>query len=203
VSGKEVGKYEFDPAELADGINKQLLHDVVVMYEANQRVGTMRTKSRAEVAGNKKKLFKQKGTGRARAGHRRTPVRRGGGHAFAKRPRDFGYRLPKKAIRLATRMALLSKFQDGEAVVLDELKIDGPKTRSVAAMLKAVGLAGQSTLLAIRDHNENVWKSSRNIEGLSVSPSRELNAYSLLRSRRLLVTREALDALRNSDGDAA
>jgi large subunit ribosomal protein L4 len=202
VSGKEVGKYEFDPADLADGINKQLLHDVVVMYEANQRVGTMRTKTRSEVAGNKKKLFKQKGTGRARAGHRRTPTRRGGGHAFAKRPRDFSYRLPKKAIRLATRMALLSKFQDGQAVVLDSLSIDAPKTRTVAGMLKAVGLAGKSCLLTIRDHNENVWKSSRNIAGLDVSPSRDLNAYSLLRSRHLVVTKEALDALRSREGDA-
>jgi large subunit ribosomal protein L4 len=203
VSGKEVGTYSFNPAELADGINKQLLHDVVVMYEANLRVGTMRTKSRAEVAGNKKKMFKQKGTGRARAGNRRTPVRRGGGHAFAKRPRDFSYRLPKKAIRAATRMALLSKFQDGEAVVLDALPVDAPKTRTVAAMLKAIGLAGKPCLLTVRDHNENIWKSSRNIAGLSVSPSRELNAYSMLRSRHLVVTKDALDALRTPDGDAA
>lgn len=202
MSGKEVGTYSFDPSELADGINKQLLHDVVVMYEANQRVGTMRTKSRAEVAGNKKKMFKQKGTGRARAGNRRTPVRVGGGHAFAKRPRDFSYRLPKKAVRLATRMALLSKFQDGQAVVLDSLSVDAPKTRVVASLLKAVGLAGKSCLLTIRDHNEVVWKSSRNIAGLSVSPSRDINAYSLLKSRHLLVTREALDALRNTDGEA-
>ncbi len=203
MSGKEVGTYSFDPSELADGINKQLLHDVVVMYEANQRVGTMRTKSRAEVAGNKKKMFKQKGTGRARAGTRRSPVRVGGGHTFAKRPRDFSYRLPKKAIRLATRMALLSKFQDGQAVVLDSLSVDAPKTRVVASLLKAVGLAGKSCLLTIRDHNEVVWKSSRNIAGLSVAPSREINAYSLLKSRHLLVTREALDALRNTDGEAA
>ncbi len=163
----------------------------------------MRTKSRAEVAGNKQKMFKQKGTGRARAGTRRSPVRVGGGHTFAKRPRDFSYRLPKKAIRLATRMALLSKFQDGQAVVLDSLSVDAPKTRVVASLLKAVGLAGKSCLLTIRDHNEVVWKSSRNIAGLSVAPSREINAYSLLKSRHLLVTREALDALRNTDGEAA
>ncbi len=129
ISGGNVGTYEFDPAELASGINKQLLHDVVVMYEANRRVGTVKTKSRGMVAGSTKKLFRQKGTGRARVGTKRSPIRRGGGHAFAKVPRDWGFRLPRKAVQLATRMALLSKFQDGEATVLDTLAIDQPKTR--------------------------------------------------------------------------
>jgi large subunit ribosomal protein L4 len=94
MSGNEVGTYQFDPAELASGINKQLLHDVVVMYEANRRVGTAQTKSRGMVAGNKRKMYRQKGAGRARAGNRRTPVRRGGGHAFAKVPREWSFRLP-------------------------------------------------------------------------------------------------------------
>ena len=97
-SGAEVGKYEFNADDLAPGINKQLLHDVVVMYEANRRQGTVRTKSRGMVAGSTRKLYRQKGTGRARAGASRTPVRRGGGHTFGKKVRDFSYRLPKKAV---------------------------------------------------------------------------------------------------------
>ncbi len=111
-TGKSVGKVEFDASELAPRISKQLLHDVVVMYETNRRVGTVMTRNRAQTEGSTKKLFRQKGTGRARMGTLRTNIRRGGGRAHAKYPIDYGYRLPKKAVRLATRMALLSKFLD-------------------------------------------------------------------------------------------
>ncbi len=196
TAGKEVGTYEFDPAELAPGINKQLLHDVVVMYEANRRQGNSATKSRAMVAGSTKKIYRQKGTGRARMGPKRTPVRRGGGHAFAKKPVDWGYRLPKKAIRLATRMALLSKFQDDQVVVIDQFSVDAPRTKPVADMLKALGLQKTGCLLAIEDHNTNVWKSARNVGNLWVSPAADLNAYDLLHQRQLVVTRGALDKLR-------
>lgn len=197
MTGKEVGTYEFDPAELARDINKQLLHDVVVMYEANRRVGTVRQKSRGEVAGSTKKLFRQKGTGRARAGTKRTGKRVGGGRTFPRRPKDWGYRLPRKAVRLATRMALLSKFTDNEAVVVDGLQFSEPKTRVVAQMLKALGVDRQSCLLAIGEHDVTVWKAARNIPTLAVSPCRELNAYDLLRQKRLVVTKDALDRLRS------
>lgn len=196
MSGAPVGTYEFDPAELAKGINKQMLHDACVMYELNSRVGTVRTKSRGEVAGSTKKLFKQKGTGNARVGTKRSPTRRHGGHAFAKRPKDWGYRMPKKMLRAATRMALLSKFQDGEAVVLDELKLPLEKTKVVVGILKALGVSDQSCLLAINVHDPVVWKCSRNIESLWVSPSLDLNAYDLLHQKRLVITRDAMDAIR-------
>ncbi len=202
-SGQEVGTYEFDPAELAPGVNRQLLHDAVVMYEANNRVGSACTKSRGMVKGSTKKLYRQKGTGRARAGARRTPVRRGGGMTFGKKPRDFSYRLPKKAVRMATRMALLSKFLDGEAMVLDGLSIDAPKTKVVAELLKALGLSRESCLLAIDRHDPNIWKSARNVADLRVSPAGDLNAYDLLHQRRLVVTKAALDQLRgiSAEGD--
>mgnify|MGYP001230388459 CR=1 FL=1 len=138
MQGAEVGSYELDPADFASHINKQLLHDVVVMYEANRRQGTVRTKSRGEVRGSTRKLYRQKGTGRARAGMRQTPVRRGGGHTFAKRPKDWSYRLPKKAIRSATRQALLSKFLDEEVTLLQDVSIEEAKTRHVAAMIAAL-----------------------------------------------------------------
>ncbi|HUG94043.1 MAG TPA: 50S ribosomal protein L4 [Planctomycetaceae bacterium] len=199
--GQQVGTYEFDPDELAPRINRQLLHDVVVMYEANRRQGTVQTKSRGMVKGSTKKLYRQKGTGRARAGNRRTPVRVGGGHTFGKKPRDWSYRLPKKAIRLATRMALLSKFLDNQVTVLDDLPVSEPKTKHVATVLKALGLSESTCLLAIETHDANLWKSVRNIANLWVSPARELNAYHLLHQRQLIVTRAALDALRRGAGD--
>lgn len=197
MAGESVGTYEFDPAELAKGINKQMLHDVCVMYALNQRVGTVRTKSRGEVAGSTKKLFKQKGTGNARAGTKRSPTRRHGGHAFAKRPKDWSYRMPRKMLQAATRMAILSKFQDGEAVVLSELKLPEQKTKVVAGVLKALGVSEQTCLLAIKEHDPVVWKCSRNIESLWVSPGSNLNAYDLLHQKRLVITREAMDEIRS------
>src|SRR5437588_10506805 len=121
--GDTVGSVEVDPAEFGGPINRQLLHDVVVMHLANQRAGTHSTLRRSEVAGSTKKLFRQKGTGNARVGPRRTNKRRGGGTAKGPKPRDYEYHLPKKAVRAATRMAILSKFQDREALVIDELTV--------------------------------------------------------------------------------
>src|SRR5579883_2272386 len=118
--GDAVGTVEVDPEEFGGKVNKQLLHDVVIMYLANQRAGTHSTLRRGEVAGSTKKLFRQKGTGNARAGTRRTNKRRGGGTAKRPKPRDYEYHLPKKAVRAATRMAILSKFQDNEALILDD-----------------------------------------------------------------------------------
>lgn len=201
--GAEVGTYEFDPTELAKDVNKQLLHDVVVMYEANRRVGTMATKSRGMVKGSTKKMYRQKGTGNARAGSKRSPIRRGGGHTFAKVSRDFSYRLPKKAIRLATRMALLSKFNDEQVKIVDDVRFEEPKTKQVIGIFTSLGLDAGKTLLATESHDPIVWKSARNIEGLRVSPAADLNAYDLLRQRMLLITKGALDRIRNVGQEAA
>ena len=194
--GEQVGTYDIDPDELAPRISKQLLHDVVVMYETNRRQGTVQNKSRGMVAGSTKKMYRQKGTGRARMGPKRTPIRRGGGVARARRPVDYGYRLPKKAVRLATRMALRSKFEDEQVVILDRLVLDQPKTRIVAGMLKTLGLAESSCLLATEKHDPDVWRSARNIRGVWISPASDLNAYSLLHQRHLVLTRDVLDQLR-------
>jgi large subunit ribosomal protein L4 len=200
--GQEVGTYEFDPADLAAEVNRQLLHDVVVMYETNRRQGTVQTKNRGDVKGSKKKMYKQKGTGRARMGNKRTPIRRGGGHTWGKRPIDHSYRLPKKAVALATRMALLSKFLDNQVKVLDELAIAAPRTKDVVGVLKALGLAESSCLLTIESHDANVWKSARNIPKLSVSPASDLNAYDLLHRKTVLVTKGALDKIRGGKKQA-
>jgi len=204
VSGGESGNYEFDPTDLVKGgVNRQLLHDAVVMYEANQRQGTVRTKSRGMVRGSTHKLYRQKGTGRARAGNARTPVRRGGGHAFGKKPRDFSYRLPRKAVRQATRMALLSKFSDGQAVVLSDWGVSAPKTKVVASALRALGVDSSSVLIATDGLDANVFKSARNISDVQVLPASDLNAYALLRNRNFVVTVSAMDRLLGRGSEAS
>lgn len=196
MSGKEVGKFELDPSDLAPSINKQLLHDAVVMYQANLRQGTKKTKSRAEVAGSTKKMYRQKGTGNARAGSRRSGIRRGGGHIFALRNRDFSYRLPRKAVRLATRMAVASKVESGSVMVVDGLGCDAPKTKVIAAMLQGMGLAGQTALIATDGYAPMVHKSARNIAGVSVLPASDLNALSVLKPRKVIFCKKALEGLK-------
>jgi large subunit ribosomal protein L4 len=195
-SGAEVGSYDVDPDEFAPRINKQLLHDAVVMYQANRRQGSARTRSRAEVAGSTKKMYRQKGTGNARAGHRRSGVRRGGGHIFAIRNRDYSYRMPKKAIRAAMKMAIASRLRDGGVVVIDKLDFEQPRTKEMAEVLSALKLSGQSTLVATAGYDVNVFKSARNIAKVSVCPASDLNALAVLQPNRVLVTKDALDALR-------
>src|SRR5436190_7474383 len=147
--GESVGTVEIDPDEFGGSVNRQLLHDVVVMHLANQRAGTHSTLRRGEVAGSTKKLFRQKGTGNARVGTKRTNKRRGGGTAKGPKPRDYEYHLPKKMVRAATRMAILSKFEDQETIVLDELKLPEGKTKRMAEIFDTLGLTGTTALLGL------------------------------------------------------
>ena len=219
-AGEKVGEESIDPADFGGEVNKQLLHDVVLMHLANRRVGTVNTRGRADVAGSGKKLFRQKGTGNARAGSKRTNKRKGGGVAFARRNRDYSYSIPKKAVRAAIRMALLSKFQDGQALVIDGLAPSAPKTKVVAQALKAIPrpdlsqeeaaiaagetraaalartLDHRSILIGLPAHDPVFYRSARNIEGVEVAPVADFNTYDILKQRYLLLTREALDALK-------
>jgi large subunit ribosomal protein L4 len=203
MSGKQVGSYEIDPAEIAPSVSKQLLHDAVVMYQANQRQGTQKTKTRGEVAGSTKKLYRQKGTGNARAGARRSGTRRGGGHIFAKRPRDFGWRMPRKSLQVATRMALAARLADDEVKLVDSLAVAAPRTKAVAGMLAALGLGSKTVLVAPEKHDANVWKSARNIAGVSVAPVADLNAWEILRPRSIVMTKAALESFRAAAKSAA
>jgi large subunit ribosomal protein L4 len=194
--GKKVGTYNVEPTDFAPRINKQLLHDAVVMYQANDRQGSHQTKSRGMVAGSTKKMYRQKGTGNARAGHKRSGIRRGGGHIHRIHNRDYSYRLPRKALQAATRMALAAKVRDDELIVIDDLAFSEPRTKEMSAVLKHLDWkGGQSLLVATEKYDANVYRSARNIAGVSVSPAGELNALSVLSSRRLLVTKAALDSL--------
>src|SRR5438445_1012760 len=145
--GESVGTVDIDPEEFGGKINKQLLHEVVLMYLANRRAGTHSTLRRGEVAGSTKKLFRQKGTGNARVGPKRTNKRRGGGTAKGPKPRDYEYHLPRQAVRAATRMAILSKFQDQETVIVDELKFPEIKTKQMAQVLNNLNLNGLTCLV--------------------------------------------------------
>ena len=218
--GDKVGTIDVDPADFGGEVNKQLLHDVVLMHLANQRAGTHSTLRRGEVAGSTKKLFRQKGTGNARVGPRRTNKRRGGGTAKGPKPRDYEYHLPRKAVQLATRMAILSKLQDGEVVVIDDLKLGGIKTKEVAAVLKTLlksvvkaKAPAEATdkdawtkeelkkekktwLVGTADYDMTLYRSARNIQGVEIAPTSQFNTYGILRPKRLLLTKAALEALR-------
>jgi large subunit ribosomal protein L4 len=201
--GDAVGTVDVDPAEFGGTVNRQLLHDVVVMHLANQRAGTHSTLRRGEVAGSTKKLFRQKGTGNARVGTRRTNKRRGGGTAKGPKPRDYEYHLPKKAVRTATRMAILSKFQDNEALVVDELNLNEVKTKQVATLLKALKLTGITCLVGTAGYDKNAYLSGRNIPEVEIMPASQFNAYMVLRQKRLVLTKAALEELRKSGKPAA
>jgi large subunit ribosomal protein L4 len=144
-------------------------------------------------------MYRQKGTGNARAGSKRSGIRRGGGHIHRIHNRDYSYRLPRKALQQATRMALAAKVRDDELLVIDNLAFAEPRTKEMASILKHLDWPqGQSLLVATDKYDANVYRSARNIAGVSVAPAGELNALSVLSSRRLLVTKAALDALLES-----
>ncbi len=194
--GESVGTVDIDPAEFGGSVNKQLLHDVVIMHLANQRAGTHSTLRRGEVAGSTKKLFRQKGTGNARVGTRRTNKRKGGGTAKGPKPRDYEYHLPKKAVRAATRMAILSKFQDQEAVIVDDFAVSEIKTKQVAGVLKALKLKETTCLIGTAGPDAKLYRSARNIRGVDILPTSEFNAYAILKPKRLVLTKAALEELR-------
>ena len=151
---------------------------------------------RDRVSGSTKKMYRQKGTGNARAGSKRAPQRRGGGHAMQLKPRKYYYRMPRKAIRLATRMAIASKLNDGQVVVIDKLEMAAPKTKELAGLLKSLGLSGVTTLVATGEYSSSLYMSSRNIPGVQVTKVADLNALCVLKPKRLLVTREALELIK-------
>jgi large subunit ribosomal protein L4 len=192
--GEKQSSLQVDEALFGTKVHRALLRQAVLRHEANQRVGTAATKSRGMVEGSTKKLYRQKGTGRARVGPRRTHKRRGGGVAFAKVARDFSQSMPKKARRAALDSALLSRMLDGRVCVLSGLRIEAPRTRVVAAMLKALGVEG-TCLLSTAGLEENVWKSARNVARLKVRPVAELNPWEVLWPKRIIFTKEAFDAL--------
>jgi len=197
-SGKEVDKISVDEAILGSAVRYALLKQAVVMHQANQRVGTVQTKSRGMVAGSDKKLYRQKGTGNARVGNRRTGIRVGGGMVFGKVPRDFSQRMPRKQKRLARDSAVLAKLRKNSIVVVDALAFDKPQTKDFAGILKNLKI-DRSCLVAIPQYDENIYKSARNVPKVAVLPVADLNAGDICTHQRMLFTKDALVAFLNRD----
>ncbi len=176
-------------------VRTALLRDVIIMHEANHRRGTASTKTRGEVAGGGKKPWMQKHTGRARAGTNRSPIWKGGGVVFGPRPRDYSYSMHRKAKKVALQSALLSKLKDNEVVLIDKLEFDSPSTKKLASLLKSLGIL-ESCLIVIPALNDTIWKSSRNIYNLKVRVVSDLNAYDVIKYKKLLIVKESLDSLK-------
>src|SRR4051812_32871058 len=193
-SGSKVSSIQVDEAKLGGEVRQHLLKQALVMYHANQRQGTVRTLARGEVAGSTRKMFRQKGTGNARTGGIRNPIKKGGGHAKNKRPKDWRQALPKKARRAATHSALLSKLQSNDVRVLDVLKLDGPKTKPVADMFKKLGI-DRSVVIAVNGRDDNFEKSARNIDRTTLTTVDQLNAWDIMRNRTLLLTKDGLEKI--------
>jgi len=172
-------------------INHDLMHQIVVGYEANQRVGTASTKTRAVVSGGGRKPWRQKGTGRARAGSTRSPLWRHGGVAFGPLPRDYRHKLPKKMRQAALRSALTSKVKDGQLVVVDRLAFEEPKTKKMAEAIKNLQI-NKSVLVVTAEREPNTEKAARNLPRTKSTTFDGLNAYEVLRYNHLLITRDAL-----------
>lgn len=195
TQGKPAGTLTIDEANLSGFVRNRLLHAAAVMYHANQRQGTACTKTRAETAGSTKKLYRQKGTGRARAGNRKSGTRVGGGIIHGPKPRDYSYTMPQRQRQVAVKSGLLGKAKDGELHVVQALDLAAPKTKEMQTILGALGLGG-ATLLVVTDGNKkNVYLSGRNIPGVTIVPRSELNARHLLLHKNVLIEQKALESL--------
>ncbi len=194
MAGQQIGEYELSEAVFGIEPNTSVLHDSVVNYLANQRQGTQSALTKGEVSYTTKKPWRQKGTGRARAGYAGSPVWRHGGVAFAPKPRDYSYRLNKKTKRLALKSALSAKAADSAIVVVDGLHMDSIKTKSFVSFLETAGVAGKA-LVVTKEVDENVFKSARNIKGVSVTTATILSPYTILCGGTLVVDKAAIEKI--------
>jgi len=196
--GEEVESLKVDENIFGGVIRHALIKQAVVMYQANKRTGTAATKNKSLVEGSTRKLYKQKGTGNARMGQVRTPTRVGGGVAFAKSLRDFSREMPKKQRRLACDSAILAKLQSGSVVVIDELNFTAPKTKTFAEVLKNLKIE-RSCLVAVKQRDENLYKSVRNVSKIGLMQVAELNACDICNRQKMLFTKEAFLTLLNRE----
>jgi large subunit ribosomal protein L4 len=192
TKGNSQGDLEVKFPLVEDGKGTQAVHDAVVAYQAAQRMGTACTKNVGEVAGTNKKPWRQKGTGRARAGSFQSPLWRGGGVVFGPKPRDYTKKISRSTRQLALRKALSERLQAGDVVVVNELKLASPKTKEFLGVMSALGLSG-SALFVSQATDKNLQLASRNVEKISLSTSDSLNTYEVLRSDKLIFTRAAFE----------
>jgi len=191
LSGEVVKNIEVSDEVFAVPFNETVVHQAIVRQQANARQGTASTKTRSEVSASTAKLFRQKHTGRARAGSRKSPLRRGGGIVFGPKPRNYRQAMPKKMRQLALRCVLSAKAGDGELIVVEQLKLDEPKTKEMVRILEALGV-DSSALIATAEPEGNVVKSARNLAGIKTIPTSLLNVVDLLSYKMLLMTEAAV-----------
>jgi large subunit ribosomal protein L4 len=201
LSGKVVGGLDFDDSLLQAKVG-QVVHEAVVAYRANNRAGTASTLRKGEVRGSNKKPWRQKGTGRARAGYRQSPVWRGGGVAFGPHPRDFGRKVNKKAGRLAFKQALGVKLNSGEVKIVKDLDLENGKTKSMVALLKALEIKGPALLIA-EDVKKNALLAVRNIPKVEMVTADTVTTYELVRYQTVVVTESAFKRLEGRVGIGA
>jgi large subunit ribosomal protein L4 len=191
-AGEQKGTVELSAAIFEQPVHRQALYEAVRNYLANQRQGTHDTKTRSEVVGSRQKMFRQKGTGRARMGSIKSPSRVGGGRAHGPHPRDYTYTLPRKIKRLALKSALSDRATAERINVVEDFQLDVPKTRTMADLLGKMDLQGRHTLVVLPTGSDAIFKSVRNLEGVRVLRSHELNAYTILWADNLIFTQSAL-----------
>ena len=200
--GEEVDRVTVDESVLGGTVRPALIKQALVMYQANKRMGSATTRSRGMVTGSTRKIYRQKGTGNARMGSIRTNVRRGGGVAFAKKPRSFRQHMPAVQKRLARDSALLAKMQSNNTVVIDFLAFDKPKTKEFVAILKNLKIE-RSCLVALDHFDSNIYKSLRNIPKVFSISVEQLNAGDICKYQKLLMTRKAIDTIANKEAPHA
>ncbi|MBU0730010.1 MAG: 50S ribosomal protein L4 [Proteobacteria bacterium] len=193
IENKKVGEIELNDSIFGVEVDTHIIHDVVRMQLANRRAGTACTKTRAEVQGGGAKPWKQKGTGRARAGSRRSPLWRGGGTTFGPKPKSYSYKLPKRVRRLGIRMALSAKYAESNMIVLDDFQLDEIKTKKFLNVMNAFSLEG--ALIVTPDRNENLERSSRNVHGFKVMPISGLNVFDILLYKHIILLQPCLGQL--------
>ena len=191
--GNKVADMELNESIFAAEVNEYALHQVVVALLANKRQGTQSTKTRSEVRGGGIKPWRQKGTGRARQGSIRAPQWIKGGIVFAPKPRDYRVSVPKSMRKVAMKSALTSKVQENQMIVLESLNFEAPKTKNIVEMLKA--LEANKALIITAESNEVVYKSARNIQGISIIPANNINVYDLLKYEKLIITKDAVSKI--------
>lgn len=177
-----------------------IMHASVVNFLANQRQGTHATKTKGLVSGGGRKPYKQKHTGRARAGSSRSPIWRGGGTIFGPQPRDYSYSLPKNVKKRALGEALSAKLQSGEVAFLEGIAISKPRTKDMVEVLKNLGLEGKTVLIVLPEKDENVILSARNIPGVKIARARDINPYEVLKHERVLITKGAVTIMSEVSG---
>jgi large subunit ribosomal protein L4 len=192
IKGKSQGELEVKFELVEGGRGTQAVHDTVVAYRAAQRMGTACTKNVGEVAGTNKKPWRQKGTGRARAGSFQSPLWVGGGVVFGPKPRDFGKKVNSKTKQLALRKALTERLKAGDVIVIDELKLGSPKTKDFLGVLSALELKG-TALIVSQEVDKNLSLASRNVPKVALTTSESLNTYDVLRPDKLVFTKGAFE----------